>query len=141
MWSNDCHIGERKKMNKTCNYENCPYLCSVVWFKGSFTLLWLPFSKRKIGCLNDPLYRSNTRKYKTRKWISPYDEVEGIIRGIIFVLWDITHIHSVLNWLQHLGWRKHLFFNTSIIGIYQTRTMRVCLRIIILGSSQVGETY
>lgn len=23
-------------------------------FKGSFALLWLPFSKRKIGCLNDP---------------------------------------------------------------------------------------
>ena len=62
--------------------------------------------------------------------------------GIIFLfLWDITHIHSVLNWLQHLGWRKHLFFNTSIIGIYQTRTMRVCLRIIILGSLQAGETY
>ena len=39
--------------------------------KGSFALLWLPFLKRKIGCLNDPLYRSNTRKYKTRKWIFP----------------------------------------------------------------------
>ena len=45
---------EEKKLNKICNYENCPYLCSVVWFKGSFTLLWLPFSKRKIGCLNVP---------------------------------------------------------------------------------------
>ena len=36
----------------------------VVWFKGSFTLLWLPFSKRKIGCLNDFSTHSSTRKYK-----------------------------------------------------------------------------
>ena len=34
-----------------------------------------------------PLYRSNTRKYKTRKWISPYDEVEGIVRGL-FLFYD-----------------------------------------------------
>ena len=78
---------------------------------------------------------------KHESGFSPYNEVEGIVRGLFFVLWDITHIHSVLNWLQHLGWRKHLFFNTSIIGIYQTRTMRVCLRIIILGSLQAGKTY
>ena len=38
---------ERKKRKKICNYENCPYLCIVVWFKGSFTLLWLPFYKTK----------------------------------------------------------------------------------------------
>ena len=43
----------KKKRRKICNYENCPYICIVVWFEGSFTLLWLPFSKRKIGCLND----------------------------------------------------------------------------------------
>ena len=44
--------GKKKNEKKICNYENCPYLCSVVWLEGSFTLLWLPFSKRKIGCLN-----------------------------------------------------------------------------------------
>ena len=55
----------KEKTKKICNYENCPYLCSVGWFEGSFTLLWLPFSKRKIGCLNATHYRSNTRKYKT----------------------------------------------------------------------------
>ena len=38
---------ERKKRKKICNYENCPYICIVVWVKGSFALLWLPFSKRK----------------------------------------------------------------------------------------------
>ena len=78
---------------------------------------------------------------KHESGFSPYDEVVCIVWGLFLFLWDITHIHSVLNWLQHLGWRKHLFFNISIIGIYQTRTMRVCLRIIILGSSQAGETY
>ena len=44
--------GKKKNEKKICNYENCPYICSVVWVKGSFALLWLPFSKRKIGCLN-----------------------------------------------------------------------------------------
>ena len=74
-------------MNKICNYENCPYLCSVVWFEGSFTLLWLPFSKRKIGCLNAPSTVQTHGNIKHESGFSPYNEVEGIVRGL-FLFYD-----------------------------------------------------
>ena len=69
-----CGLPDRgKKKNEEKFAITKIVLIFVVLFgsKGSFALLWLPFSKRKIGCLNDPLYRSNTRKNKTRKWIFP----------------------------------------------------------------------
>ena len=59
----DCPIGKRKNEKKICDYENCPYLCSVVWLEGSFALLWLPFLKRKAGCLN-VLSRARPFKHK-----------------------------------------------------------------------------
>ena len=53
-------------------------------FKGSFTLLWLPFSKRKIGCLNATHHHSNTRKYKTLLCSIPRMMSRGHHTGIIF---------------------------------------------------------
>ena len=48
--------------------------------------------------MNDPLYHSSTRKYKTRKWISPYDEVEGIVRGLfLFYMIDIDLFRKILS--------------------------------------------
>ena len=74
--------GKKKNEKKFAITKIVRIFVVLFGFKGSFTLLWLPFLKRKIGCLNDPLYHSSTRKYKHESGFSPYNEVERIVRGL-----------------------------------------------------------
>ena len=44
--------GKKKNEEKFAITKIVLIFAVLFWFEGSFTLLWLPFSKRKIGCLN-----------------------------------------------------------------------------------------
>ena len=79
-----CGLPDRgkKKRKKICNYENCPYLCSVVWFQGQFYIALAALFKTKNRMFECPLYHSSTRKYKHESGFSPYNEVEVIVRGL-----------------------------------------------------------
>ena len=44
--------GKKKNEEKFAITKIVLIFAVLFWFEGSFTLLWLPFLKRKIGCLN-----------------------------------------------------------------------------------------